>query len=291
MKKKQKKKQTFEFIDELIEQLKMKNQQYSSYLTDEFYMHVYNQLTKIDDLSPSTCSEKMDNLVNKELTRLIREGNIDLEIQLIEENRSKVAFFMKKMGITGPDFHHVVEDYIMKAIESYQGEQLFSLYVIQCIKENLHRKNTSNQTEIKKEVIEEKKHENISSLKNEETNIVINQEKQDSKNLQSFSSLVNQYIKDEKIKKDKPTILENMFQTLVNLSSFDQEKEFLQFIYLKYGYHDGFFFSLEDIGKMLNLNEQDLSSYYIESLTLLKKAINQAMSFVLEFEDVPYRKK
>lgn len=71
---------------------------YQEYLSEEFYQKVVDDLiNNLDD--GKTMSITIANLTRKELSRIVNEGNVDLEIKLVNDYRSKTQFLMRKLNI------------------------------------------------------------------------------------------------------------------------------------------------------------------------------------------------
>lgn len=277
MKKKKQKKQIDEIgnlVNRLIKQAKNKYQRYGQYLSDEFYQRLSNHLIQLESLSSSAYQEEIDHFVYHELCHLVIDGNIDLEIEIIEENLSKIVFLMKKMGINGPNINKMAETYIMNAIQSYKGDLLFSLYIIQCIKKDMSSHIKKSPVKVKNEIDKptidhsQEKEQKVIPLTNQMMN----------KN-QSMDDLISKYVASTNVEIIQPTFLEELFQSVVVFSDKEQlDSNFLKFAYLKYGYYQGIYFGFDDISNILKLDHNDLFSYYIQSLTLLKESVQQTFS-------------
>ena len=187
----------------------------------------------------------------KRLAEFVHDGDIELEIVLIEEYLSKARFILDKKKID----RKLDETVVMKAIETYQGNKMFSLHILDCAKEM-----------IKSEQQEEPK---------------MNQSKDLEKKQISFTETVEQYVQNNNIEKCAPTYLENSFKILSTFMHLnDKDSLFNQFIYLKYGYYHDIYFSQQDIATILNISNEEVSKYYKESLILQKDTLNQVISHI-----------
>lgn len=234
----------------LINKAKKKYAKYVGYLDDSFYQREYQKLLKSDNLSMDSYFS-MDNLIMKRLAEIVNDGDIELEISLIEEYLPKARFILNKKKID----IKLDETVVMKAIETYQGNKMFSLHILDCTKEM-----------IKSEQQEEPK---------------INQSEDLEKKQMSFSEKIEQYVQNYNIEKCEPTFLENSFRTLSSFMNLDNEDSlFNRFIYLKYGYYHDIYFSHQDIITILNISNEEVSKYYKESLILQKDTLNQVISHI-----------
>ena len=193
------------------------------------------------------------NLTRKELSRIVNEGNVDLEIKLVNDYRSKTRFLMRKLNIPNTVIKKIEEDVLIDAIENYDASSTFHVYILRCIK---------NQ-------VEALKHKEKKEIQNKEDK-QNNQNKQKKQSL-SFGEKLNEYINKNGIKKREPLYLENAFRIVKPFMDEIEEPQFNKFIYLRYGYHDDIYFSLDDISNILNIDQEKVANYYNMSLSLLKK--------------------
>lgn len=235
---KQAEKNKLQEIDKIINNTKNRFVKYQKYLDDEFYKVVYKMLIDENDLN----SINVDNVVMKKLSAVAKSGNIDLEIELIEDYLQKSKLIITKMGKGIINRKNLEEDIIIEAIKTYNGEKFFSVHMVECYKKLINQKIKCPTT--------------------------------------SFSEEIDAYVKKNQVKLNKPTLLEKLFNSSYCLIEHDNDNDnFNKFIYLKYGFHNNVYFSLEDISSILKEDKEEIITRYKESLDLLKSFIDK------EFED------
>lgn len=243
------KKDILDCIKQEINLSKKEFSKYQEYLSEEFYQNVVDEL--INNLEDGkTMSITIANLTRKELSRIVNEGNVDLEIKLVNDYRSKTQFLMRKLNIPNTIIKKIEEDVLIDAIENYDASSTFHVYILRCIK---------NQ-------VEALKHKEKKEIQNKEDK----EDKQKRQSL-SFGEKLNEYINKNGIKKRDPLYLEKAFKIVKTFMDEIEEPQFNKFIYLRYGYHDDIYFSLDDISNILNIDQEKVANYYNMSLSLLKK--------------------
>lgn len=240
------KKDILDCIKQEINLSKKEFSKYQEYLSEEFYQNVVDEL--INNLEDGkTMSITIANLTRKELSRIVNEGNVDLEIKLVNDYRSKTQFLMRKLNIPNTIIKKIEEDVLIDAIENYDASSTFHVYILRCIK---------NQVE---------------ALKHKEKKEIQNKEDKQKRQSLSFGEKLNEYINKNGIKKRDPLYLEKAFKIVKPFMDEIEEPQFNKFIYLRYGYHDDIYFSLDDISNILNIDQEKAANYYDMSLSLLKK--------------------
>lgn len=240
------KKDILDCIKQEINLSKKEFSKYQEYLSEEFYQNVVDEL--INNLEDGkTMSITIANLTRKELSRIVNEGNVDLEIKLVNDYRSKTQLLMRKLNIPNTIIKKIEEDVLIDAIENYDASSTFHVYILRCIK---------NQVE---------------ALKHKEKKEIQNKEDKQKRQSLSFGEKLNEYVNKNGIKKREPLYLENAFRIVKPFMDEIEEPQFNKFIYLRYGYHDDIYFSLDDISNILNIDQEKAANYYNMSLSLLKK--------------------
>lgn len=240
------KKDILDCIKQEINLSKKEFSKYQEYLSEEFYQNVVDEL--INNLEDGkTMSITIANFTRKELSRIVNEGNVDLEIKLVNDYRSKTQFLMRKLNIPNTIIKKIEEDVLIDAIENYDASSTFHVYILRCIK---------NQVE---------------ALKHKEKKEIQNKEDKQKRQSLSFGEKLNEYINKNGIKKRDPLYLEKAFKIVKPFMDEIEEPQFNKFIYLRYGYHDDIYFSLDDISNILNIDQEKAANYYNMSLSLLKK--------------------
>lgn len=111
--------------------------QFYKFLPRNFIHKSYNEFCKIYNpkcgLSPDIYYELfIQNKINKVLCNHVRNGNLDLEIILIDKYKPIVDYIFNKLKIGDNKINK--EDVIIKSIETYDGAKLFSLHILDVLK-------------------------------------------------------------------------------------------------------------------------------------------------------------
>lgn len=77
----------------------------------------------------------LDDMIMKKLCKLCIEGNIDLEIEIIEDNKVIAEFILRKLHV-----EMNAEDLIMETIENYDGTKSFRIFMSTIAKEHKNQK-------------------------------------------------------------------------------------------------------------------------------------------------------
>ena len=112
---------------------KKKYSDYDGYLREDFYRRLQSELLKFQEDGSNINLEvylmmKSNNLVFKELGSLCNDGNLDLEIELIDKLSPIVKSIFRRMGLSLEKWMELGEDVIIKALETYNGEKTFSFF-------------------------------------------------------------------------------------------------------------------------------------------------------------------
>lgn len=210
---------------------------------------------------------ELENRILKELCLLATAGNIDIEVDLIDKYYFKLRYILDKMHLSYNEKEK--EDILITSIETYKGEKIFSLHILQVIREK-----------IQKEILKTNNDETV--LDNNSENI---NRKNVSNNMdQILNDLINNFTIDEKLIKEE-TFVEYIFNkfNLIELVDMNDEN-FYKFVYLKYGYYNNTYFSINDIAIILNIKVTDAKKYYAKSLDLLKGFINEKIDEIQKYK-------
>ena len=276
-------------INNLIEQSQKKYSKYRNYLDAEFYQSVYDALSNEESISYASMMI-INKMVLKRLCDFVRDGDIDLEIDLLSDYDMITTTIMqkKKIEIT----QEIKESILINALETYQGDNIFSIHILDCIK----RMNDPSKKHTIKEQVEEKEDTPIIIDINKEKNIIKennNSEISDSEVIEnvSFIDIVNNYIDENDLTSSNPNYIEDTFRKLSIFIGLDSDDIlFKKFIYLRYGYHHDIYFQLDDISKILNISRDEVLEYYSKSMDLMKEALDIALNNVFKYDVKKYIK-
>lgn len=223
---------------------------YQQYLPLQFYDDLENKLSKIDvsnsGLSPMIYLKQVaNNLILKKLSELVRNGDIDLEIYLIDQYSSLLRTTMLKMGHSMIEYQQYGETILMNAIETYNGEISFGVYLVQCIRGFKVKDDTPSETiAMAKEL--------------------------------SLDDRISAFLKENPISSRKPDYIDGLFHQLNGIEKIaTQDIERNEFLYVKYGYYKEIYFTLEEASVILRQDKKVLQEYYKESLLQLKEIISK----------------
>lgn len=274
MRKIENKENIVDYIEQEIKLLKVQFSKYQEYLTDEFYQKIVEDLANDLD-GGKIISITLANLAMKELSRIVNDGNINLELELVNDYRSKTQFLMRKLNIPTSVIKKIEEDVLMEAIETYDASCTFYVHILKCTKNKIESL---------------KKNEKIKNEKSSKKDGLEKPTKVPGKEKLSFNDKLNVYITKKDIEKRKPSYLENAFRIIRPFIGDIKEPQLNKFIYLRYGYHDDIYFSLDDISNILNIDQEKAVSYYNMSLSLLKSGVDTAINQYLKQESSKIKK-
>lgn len=122
-------------------------EKYLKYLPQNFIQEVYRDFIKIYSyecgINPDVYFDLyLQNQVNKELCEQIKQGNIDLEIELIDKYMHILDYIIRKSEYCDTIDR---EEVIITAIETYDGKKMFSSHIF-----NVFKNSQKNRTHIEK---------------------------------------------------------------------------------------------------------------------------------------------
>lgn len=81
----------------------------------------------------------IQNRINLELCKKIKNGNIELEIYLIDKYMPIVDYIFNKLKLNESGINK--EDVIIKSLETYDGIKLFSIHILNALNKHYINKN------------------------------------------------------------------------------------------------------------------------------------------------------
>lgn len=190
------------------------------------------------------------------LKELIIDGDIDLEIAVVEQFMPIGRMLIRKLGYKESDIDNKVETAITEAIENYTGQDGFKSCILQELKDMIRgkeKKVSVTLEEPKKVELEEK---TVSILESKTIEEPVKEE---------------QWIVPTDGKLRPPTTLDQLlFQIDILNNSPLEDDTYIKFLSLKYGYHYNQFFSLEEISQILSISLEKTRDYYLQSLQFVK---------------------
>lgn len=127
----------------LIKYFQKEYECYEKYLPKDFFFNELLILEKEYNKDCKICPEILfkiliKNSILRELSQQIKQGDIDLEIDLIDKYTPLINRIISKMKLK--DINIDNESILIKAIESYDGKIIFSLHLISIIRNKLNAK-------------------------------------------------------------------------------------------------------------------------------------------------------
>ncbi len=202
---------------------------------------------------------------------LILEGDIDLEIAVIEQFMSIGRMLIRKLGYKGEDIDHKVETAITETIENYPGTDGFKSTLLQELKIMVNGKKEEKKAPKEELVIPEVQPVvPVLNPEPERFEVMPEQKKVVKASLPEIEE-EKEIIIPEDGKLRQPTTLDYLLAQIDILKNSPLEDEtYLKFLSLKYGYHNGQFFSLDEISGILSLPKEKVRDYYLQSLQYVK---------------------
>ncbi len=207
------------------------------------------------------------------IKELILEGDIDLEIAIIDQFMSIGRMLIKKLGYRESDIDHKVETAITNAIENYSGEEAFKSSLLKELKDIVKgKKEESNPVPQEEPILP-----SVEVASPTQQPIIESQEKLEVKE-EAPTVFATPVSKEENTiilpndGKDRPaTTLEQLLRSIDILKMSPLEDgTYIKFLSLKYGYHEGQFFSLGEISEILSIPAEKSREYYLQSLQFVK---------------------
>lgn len=221
------------------------------------------------NLNASFTVEKKFFLALKEL---VLEGDIDLEIAIIDQFMSIGRMLIKRLGYQGDDLEHKVETAITQAIENYPGNDGFKSTILKELKDLVREKEEvvppveSEEVPVEEAVssaslpIEKLEEEKLEVREGEELTVPT---------LQPVEEIQIVLPNDGKLR--PATTLDQLLANIdiLKVTPLD-DAIYIKFLALKYGYYEGQFFSLGEISEILSIPMEKTREYYLQSLQFVK---------------------
>lgn len=231
----------FEISCIVVEYLKQRYKKYEKYLNDDFYNELQVELPKYYDPRTNISLDVYlkvigNNLIISKLCEFARNDELEVEIELISDYKSILRWIMSQKHINEELFLKKGEDVLIKAIETYGNDnKIFLKHLYSCVKREF-------KDEIDANAIERK---------------------------------ADYFIESNEIIHKQPEYIELVARELDIIKYVpSNDKELNQFVYLKYGYNKNIYFTLDEIQKMLKINDRQVINYYKRSINLLNDIIN-----------------
>lgn len=200
------------------------------------------------------------------LRELISEGDIDLEIAVIDQFMPIGRMLIRKLGYKEDDIDNKVETAITQAIENYPGNDGFKSTILKELKDIVRGK----KEEVPIEEVASTNGQSIESLASKKLEV---------KEEDNMDVPVSQI----PLGKEQSLIIPNdgivrpptsLDQLLANIDILKVaplgDDVYIKFLALKYGHYDGQFFSLEEISEILLIPKEKVRDYYLQSLQFVK---------------------
>lgn len=200
------------------------------------------------------------------LRELILEGDIDLEIAVIDQFMPIGRMLIRKLGYKEDDIDNKVETAITQAIENYPGNDGFKSTILKELKDIVRGK----KEEVPIEEVAATSGQSIESLASKKLEV---------KEGDNMGVPVSQLPLGEEqsliIPNDgivrPPTSLDQLLANIDILKVAPLGDDvYIKFLALKYGHYDGQFFSLEEISEILLIPKEKARDYYLQSLQFVK---------------------
>lgn len=205
-----------------------------------------------------------------ELKRLVLEGDIDLEIAIIEQFMPIGRMLIKKLGYKGDDLDNKVETAITDTIENYQGQDAFKSEILKSLKVIVKGKK-EEPVNPPLEVVNPLESESFLEPINSPDEVLPSEDFSASVELEEKGETSDKMVLPNDGKLRLPTTLDSLIASVDIISKSPLEDgRYIQFLSLKYGYYEGQFFSLEEIRGILSLTVAETRDYYLQSLQFIK---------------------
>lgn len=128
--------------EKLISLNLIKYSEYADYLSGDFFNTLLTEFTSYYNLESGVSKDVLLKIfikmkVQQKLSEEIRKGDIDLEIKLIDKYQTLTDNIIAKLKIVPNTIDS--ETILIKALEEYNTDRIFSLYILDKIKEELSK--------------------------------------------------------------------------------------------------------------------------------------------------------
>lgn len=129
-------------INKLLHNIEIKYADFVEYFDEKFYENIkINLLEQIHGQEVDGSIQlgmRVDNLVLKYLCDQVRNDNVDIEILLVDKFMSTLRLIKRTGKLKGVEEFND-EDILMEAIESYYGNETFSLHLNACLRKMVNK--------------------------------------------------------------------------------------------------------------------------------------------------------
>ncbi len=219
------------------------------------------------------------------MNSLILEGDIDLEIEVIQRYSSMAKLILKQCNYQGTEGAKIVDLAITDAIENYDGTSNFRTLLVKSVKAmitKLEEKKTAPVKKVEPPIQSPLKPEITASKPRKKVDIPtittpLMEESIPKRNLETI--LMPCITKDKTSSPSHREVseLDLLIASLdiVSKAPLDDEN-YVRFLALKYGYFQTFY-SFDEIASILNMNRERVIAYYKQSLTFVKDWFGYAL--------------
>ena len=135
----------------------IKYNEYANYLSSDFFNTLLIEFTSYYNFESGVSKDVLLKIfinmkVQQKLSEEIRKGDIDLEIKLIDKYQTLTDNIIAKLKIA-PNMIDS-EAVLIKALEEYNTDRIFSLYILDKIKEELNKDKIAENFDFSKIVLE-----------------------------------------------------------------------------------------------------------------------------------------
>lgn len=238
-------------------------QDYYQYLDEQFFEETYTKFLNTPNIVVGINRDVyfgiyLRNQVDFELCKLARNGNIDLEIQLIDRYTPILNMILSKLQWELQD----KEGIIILAIETYDGEKMFSQHILRVLRNpDMFQAKTDEFSNI-----EEHTNNQISPIN------------------ENVDEPIESFLENSTLVSCELTDIETLFINL-KVIYFIKDEKLKKYAELKYGYHNNVFFSNSDIAQILDSEMNEIIKMNKECLNILLNVINKSIDMAILLTD------
>ena len=225
---------------------------YRNYLSKDFFEGELEKFEKEYSVDCGVCPEVLfkiliKNSVLKNLAEHVKEEDINLEIQLIDEYTPLTNLIISKMKLENFGINN--EEVLIKAIESYDGTKLFSLHIVETIRKEFLESNNRPPVENKRKKLD-----------------------------QSISN----YLALKKDTENKPTYIDSLVKEF-GIINYTEDDDWKKYIYLRFGYFENKHLKTKAISDIIGISQKRCIDLYKNTLLRLKEVLNTKINDIPTF--------
>ena len=225
---------------------------YRNYLSKDFFEGELEKFEKEYSVDCGVCPEVLfkiliKNSVLKNLAEHVKEEDINLEIQLIDEYTPLTNLIISKMKLENFGINN--EEVLIKAIESYDGTKLFSLHIVETIRKEFLESNNRPPVENKRKKLD-----------------------------QSISN----YLALKKDTENKPTYIDSLVKEF-GIINYTEDDDWKKYIYLRFGYFENKHLKTKAISDIIGISQKKCIDLYKNTLLKLKEVLNTKINDIPTF--------